>query len=99
MICPFCGSTIADDSKICPKCGERILENLQNTNADADDMIRIKECDLFIYVGGESEHWVEDALPGGTNPDRVVINLLETLGDAAKAEEHVEGMEANEEEE
>ena len=78
-----------------------LLDNgvdLHSYQPTADDMIRIKECDLFIYVGGESEHWVEDALPGGTNPDRVVINLLETLGDAAKAEEHVEGMEANEEE-
>ena len=40
MFCPFCGSDIADGSKICPKCGERILENLQETNTDADEMIR-----------------------------------------------------------
>lgn len=61
-----------------------------------DDIIKISSCDLFIYVGGESDAWVEDALKEATNEDMIVINLLDVLGDAVKEEELVEGMEAGE---
>ena len=48
---------------------------------------------LFIYVGGESDEWVEDVLSEATNKNMITINLLEALGDAVKEEEIVEGME------
>ena len=64
----------------------------------ADAIAKISECDLFIYVGGESDGWVKDALKEGKNPDRKVINLLEALGNNTKEEEVVEGMQAEEEE-
>ncbi|MBR4274470.1 MAG: zinc ABC transporter substrate-binding protein, partial [Bacilli bacterium] len=54
-------------------------------------------CDLFIYVGGESDEWVERALEQSTNKDMVVINLLESLGDKVKEEEVKEGMQGEEE--
>lgn len=79
-----------------------LLDNgvdLHSFQPTADDIIRISTCDLFIYVGGESDEWVEDALKEVTNPDIIVINLLEALGDAVKEEELVEGMEGEEEEE
>jgi len=57
------------------------------------DIAKIATCDLFIYVGGESDGWVEDALAESTNPDMKVINLMEVLGDTVKEEELVEGME------
>lgn len=63
------------------------------------DIAKIATCDLFIYVGGESDGWVEDALAESTNPDMKVINLMEVLGDMVKEEELVEGMEAEDEEE
>ncbi|MBR1567626.1 MAG: zinc ABC transporter substrate-binding protein [Lachnospiraceae bacterium] len=63
------------------------------------DIAKIAACDLFIYVGGESDGWVEDALAESTNPDMKVINLMEVLGDTVKEEELVEGMEAEDEEE
>ena len=47
---------------------------------------------MFIYVGGESDKWVEDALQNAANKDMKVINLLDVLGDSVKAEETVEGM-------
>ncbi|MFR8089225.1 MAG: metal ABC transporter substrate-binding protein [Lachnospirales bacterium] len=58
----------------------------------ADDIIKLSDCDLFIYVGGESSSWVEDALQNATNKDMKVINCLEVLGDSVKTEETVEGM-------
>lgn len=48
--------------------------------------------DLFIYVGGESDTWVEDALKEAKNKDLKAINLMETLGNSVKEEEVVEGM-------
>ena len=65
----------------------------------AGDMIKISACDVFIYVGGESDKWVKDALEEAANPDRKVISLMETLGDSVREEELKEGMEAEEEEE
>ena len=66
--------------------------DLHNYQPTADDLVAISNCDLFIYVGGESDEWVEDALAHADNKDRKVINLMEVLGDSAKTEEVVEGM-------
>ncbi len=79
-----------------------LLDNgadLHSYQATADDMIKIASCALFICVGGESDKWVNDALNNGSNPERQVLKLIDCLGEAAKTEELVEGMEAEEEEE
>ena len=73
--------------------------DLHSFQPSAQDILKVATCDLFIYVGGESDEWVEDALAEAVNPDMVVISLVEALGENAKAEEIVEGMEAEEEEE
>ncbi len=78
-----------------------LLDNgvdLHSYQPTADDIIKISTCDVFIYVGGESDGWVDDALKESVNKDMVVINWLDVLGDAVKEEEVVEGMEAEEEE-
>ena len=64
-----------------------------------DDIRNISKCDLLVYVGGESDEWIDDTLKDAKNKDMKVINLLETLGDAAKEEEAVDGMQGEEEEE
>ena len=56
------------------------------------DIVEISSCDLFLYVGGESDSWVKDALGEARNENMVVLNLLESLGEKAKEEERVEGM-------
>lgn len=58
----------------------------------ARDIAMISSADLFIYTGGESEQWIEDILKEPFNPDLQAVSLLETLGDTAKEEETVEGM-------
>ena len=58
----------------------------------AEDMMTIASCDLFIYVGGESDSWVRDALRNAGNPGRIAVDLLSVLGDAAKEEVLLEGM-------
>ena len=79
-----------------------LLDNgvdLHSYQPTADDIMKISSCDLFIYVGGESDEWVEDALKEATNKDMVVIDLLDVLGDSAKEEEVVEGMQEEDEHE
>ena len=56
-----------------------------------EDILKVSTCDIFIYVGGESDAWVADALKGAGNPNRKVVNLMEVLGDQVKEEEIVEG--------
>ena len=71
--------------------------DLHSYQPTAEDILTITTCDLLIYVGGESDRWVQDALTGARE-DLVVINLLDTLGKAAKTETMVEGMEGEAEE-
>ena len=78
-----------------------LLENgadLHSYQPTAEDIVKISSCDVFIYVGGESDKWVDDALKGATNKEMTVINLLDILGTKAKEEETVEGMQAEKEE-
>ncbi|MBR5361442.1 MAG: zinc ABC transporter substrate-binding protein, partial [Lachnospiraceae bacterium] len=79
-----------------------LLDNgvdLHSYQPTAEDILKISTCDLFIYVGGESDEWVDDALKEAVNKDMQVINLLEVLGEKVKEEEVVEGMQGEEEEE
>lgn len=73
--------------------------DLHSYQPTAADILKISTCDLFIYVGGESDEWVEDALQEATNKDMAVVNLLEVLGDAVKVEEIKEGMQAHDHDE
>ena len=73
--------------------------DLHNYQPTADDIISISTCDLFIYVGGESDKWAEDALAQSVNKNMKIINLMELLGGSAKVEELKEGMQGEEEDE
>ena len=66
--------------------------DLHSYQPTVDDIVKISDCDLFLYVGGESDGWVDDALKNAPNKERKVIRLLDVLGDSAKAEETVAGM-------
>ena len=70
--------------------------DLHSFQPTADDIIKISDSDMFIYVGGESDGWVEDIIKDKTNENMVALNLMEILGDNVKAEEHKEGMEETE---
>ena len=78
-----------------------LLDNgvdLHSYQPTADDIAKIADCDLFLYVGGESDEWVDDALKESANPNQKVIDLMDVLSDEIKEEEPVEGMQAEEEE-
>ena len=67
--------------------------DLHSFQPAVDDMVKIAKCNVFVYVGGESDEWVEDSLKNVVNKNQVSINLLKILGDKVKSEEIVEGME------
>ncbi|MCR4689872.1 MAG: metal ABC transporter substrate-binding protein [Lachnospiraceae bacterium] len=78
-----------------------LLDNgvdLHSYQPTAEDIMKISTCDLFVYVGGESDEWVEDVLKEASNQEMEVIDLLDVLGDAVKEEEMVEGMQESEHE-
>ena len=70
--------------------------DLHNYQPTVEDIYKISTCDLFIYVGGESDKWVPDALAQAVNKDMKTVCLLDALGSAAKEEEALEGMEEHE---
>ena len=70
--------------------------DLHNYQPTADDIIKITTCDLFIYVGGESDKWVDDVLKDSSDKP-VVINLCDVLSENLKEEELKEGMQGEEE--
>ena len=67
--------------------------DLHSYQPTASDILTVSSADLFIYVGGESDEWVEDVRKTAVNANQKTINLLEALGDAVKTEEIVECME------
>ena len=67
--------------------------DLHSYQPTVQDIVRISTCDVFIYVGGESDKWVSNALAEAVNKDMKVINLLEAMGEDLKTEEIVDGME------
>ena len=71
--------------------------DLHSYQPSVADLAVISECDLFIYVGGESDAWAEDAVAQAVNKDIQVLDLLSVLGSDAVEEELVEGMEGEEE--
>ncbi len=78
-----------------------LLDNgvdLHSYQPTAQDIMKVATCDMFVYVGGESDDWVEDALSEAVNPDMVIVNLVEAMGGDIKMEEIVEGMEREEDE-
>lgn len=71
--------------------------DLHSYQPTVKDILKISNCDLFIYVGGESDRWVEEVLQTSENKNRRVLNLMEVLGeDRTREEEIVEGMQAEE---
>ncbi len=69
--------------------------DLHSFQPSVDDIMKVTTCDMLIYAGGESDDWVGDILKGAANQNMRQLNLIEILGDQAKTEELVEGMEGH----
>ncbi len=66
--------------------------DLHSYKPSAQDIAAIASADMVVYVGGESDEWIEKALKATPKEGRVQVDLMEALGDRVKEEEIVEGM-------
>lgn len=71
--------------------------DLHSYKPSAQDIAAIASADMVVYIGGESDEWIEKALKATPKEGRVQVNLMEALGDRVKEEDVVEGMQAEEE--
>ena len=71
--------------------------DLHSYKPSAQDIATIAKADLVVYVGGESDEWIEKALEATPKEGRIALNLMKALGDRVKEEEVVEGMQVEEE--
>ena len=67
--------------------------DLHSYQPTVQDILKVSTADVFAFVGGESDEWVEGALAEAVNPEMKVVNLVEAMGEDIKMEEIVEGME------
>ena len=70
--------------------------DLHSYKPTAQDIAKIANADMVIYVGGESDEWIKKSLEATPKKGRTEVNLMSALGDRVKAEEIVEGMQAEE---
>lgn len=62
--------------------------DLHNFQPSADDIITINTSDVFVYIGGDSDKWVEDVFKTNTTHAEL-INLMQVLDDDLLEAGHV----------
>lgn len=90
----FCREIMGETANI-----ELLLKSkvdLHNYKPSAEDILKIKGCDLFIDVGGESDEWADDVLDSAPEGKPSVLSLIDLV--EAKEETPLEGMEEEEHE-
>ncbi|MBQ8107459.1 MAG: zinc ABC transporter substrate-binding protein, partial [Ruminococcus sp.] len=73
--------------------------DLHSYEPSAKDLALISECDLFIFVGGESDSWSADAVKNAKNKKMKKIDLLEVLGSSVKDNSLADELDSKESEE
>lgn len=68
--------------------------DMHSYNPTASDILRVKNCDMFIYVGGESDEWAQDIVGEGANPEMRVVRLFDAIGDSLLTDRAEPGMTA-----
>lgn len=72
--------------------------DLHSFQPSAADIVSIKTADVLVYVGGESDGWIREALKETANKDQKVVCLMDVLKDSIVEEEVAEGMQGEDEE-
>ena len=68
-------------------CLEDGTADMHSFSPSAQDILAIAECDVFVYVGGESDAWVADVLAQHPSDSRVVVSCFDVLGESLIAED------------
>ncbi len=72
--------------------------DLHSYQPSIEDIRKIGSSTLFVFTGGESEEWAQDAVKALGKSEESVFSMLNELGERALEEEIVEGMEGEHEE-
>ena len=83
----FTREVVGDDDDIELTCLIDNRVDMHSYSPSSQDILAIAECDVFIYVGGESDEWVADVLAQHPNERRVVINCFDELQGSLIAED------------
>lgn len=67
--------------------------DLHSYQPTAQDILTITQADLFFYVGGESDAWVEQVLAQAPSQERQDLSAMELLADRLLPVPQLEGME------
>ena len=54
------------------------------------DILAIQNCDIFIYTGGESDHWIDSLLQNIENNDIKIVSLMDIIDPHSHEEEEHE---------
>lgn len=71
--------------------------DLHSYQPTIQDLAKVSSADLFVYVGGESDQWVNDAIKEAKNKKMIAVSMMDVLKKRIKEEAHVEGMAENNE--
>ena len=66
--------------------------DLHSFQPAVDDILKVSACDMFVYVGGESDRWADDVLKDAANTEMITVSLMDVLYDKLKEEEPEESM-------
>ena len=72
-----------------------LMENgvdMHSFQPTAADIVSLSDADLFLYVGGTSDGWVEDALANARNEKIAAVDMMEVLEGRLLQETLSEGM-------
>lgn len=73
---------------------ERLNESGQDMHSyqpSVKDMVKISDCSLLIYAGGESEFWIDEAAESSDKSPESILSLMKVLAHDPKLSERYEG--------
>ncbi|MDO4380110.1 MAG: metal ABC transporter substrate-binding protein [Clostridia bacterium] len=91
----FCKEIAGDKAELTLLLKSKV--DMHNYKPSAEDILIIKNSDLFIDIGGESDEWADEVLETAKSENLCVLSLIDVVD--AKDEEMLEGMEEEEHEE
>lgn len=83
------------NNKIIPKLIVKNGVDVHSYQPSAKDIMDITTADILMYVGGESDKWITEALKNKSNENMIVLNLMSLIQNNLKEEEIIPGMEAD----
>ncbi|MGN0734617.1 MAG: metal ABC transporter substrate-binding protein [Anaerovoracaceae bacterium] len=73
---------------------ERLNESGQDMHSyqpSVKDMVKISDCSLLVYAGGESEFWIDEAAESSDKSPESILSLMEILAHDSELSEKYKG--------